>query len=103
MGNDSDANKEKEKDSKGKRKVTIATKDSYTRVTTISNTTDKPNTQTKPTMEDIPQSPIQNPQVHNIHTTVDNKIVDGKYVRTETQVEEARKEDMKQHVEAIKQ
>ncbi|KAL6732262.1 hypothetical protein Aduo_003039 [Ancylostoma duodenale] len=88
-----------------KRKVTVYTRDSYDRVETVTQSSSTPSAlkQTPGFEKDQPRSPIVNPQVHNVNTTVDNKIVDGQYVRTEKQVEKAMKENFKQHVEEIKQ
>ncbi|RCN34401.1 hypothetical protein ANCCAN_19764 [Ancylostoma caninum] len=93
------------KTSPNKRKVTVYTRDTYDRVQTVTQSSSTPTAlkQAPAFKDDQPRSPILNPQVHNVKTTVDNKIVDGQYVRTEKQVETAMKENYKQQVEEIKQ
>ncbi|EYC12985.1 hypothetical protein Y032_0045g1201 [Ancylostoma ceylanicum] len=87
-----------------KRKVTVYTKDTYNRVETITQSSPSPQAVSQVPMlqKDEKLSPIMNPQVHNVNTTVDNKVVDGQFVRTEKQVEEAMKENLKQRVEEVK-
>ncbi|CAJ0596145.1 unnamed protein product [Cylicocyclus nassatus] len=92
-----------DQDGKPKRKVSVYSKDTYNRVETVTLTNDKPNADQKVFQNNEKLSPIVNPQTHDVHTVVGNKVIDGKYVHTEKQEEQAAKELYKEKVEPIKQ
>ncbi|VDM71725.1 unnamed protein product [Strongylus vulgaris] len=89
-------------DGEPQRKISVYSKDTYNRVETVSVTNDQPNADQRVLQQTEKLSPIVNPQTHDVHTIVGNKIVDGKYVHTEKQEEQAMKEAYKETIEPMK-
>ncbi|PIO68736.1 hypothetical protein TELCIR_09466 [Teladorsagia circumcincta] len=91
----------------GKKRVVVYTRETYDRKIEVSRTTQKPEADNGESMlpKDRPPilPPFPNAQVHTENTKVDNKVVDGKFVRTETFTEHMMKEDKKNRVEPVGQ
>ncbi|KAK5977549.1 hypothetical protein GCK32_015545 [Trichostrongylus colubriformis] len=88
----------------GKRRTVVYTRETYDRKIEVSRTTEKPE-EPKESLLPVDRPPIlppfPNAQVHTENTKVDNKVVDGKFVRTETFTEHMMKEDKKARVEPV--
>lgn len=89
----------------GQRRIHVYTKETYDRKIEVTRTTSKPDDNKGPL---IPANrppimpPFNDAQVHTSSQNADTKIVDGKYVRTETFQEHLMKEDNKDKVEPAK-
>ncbi|KHJ85174.1 hypothetical protein OESDEN_15104 [Oesophagostomum dentatum] len=90
--------------SKSKRKVSTYVSESYNRVEKVKLTSPTTNDKTKPILKSTrKKNPILNPQVHEVLTSVEDKILDGKLVRIEKQEEQAMKTAYNERIEEIKQ
>ncbi|WKX91976.1 hypothetical protein Q1695_010202 [Nippostrongylus brasiliensis] len=94
------------KEGDGKRRFVIYQKETYDRKIAVSRTTPNPEEPKEPllTLDRPPIVPrIENPQVHTSGQNVENKVVDGQHVRTETFVEHMEREDKKEGLEPVAQ
>ncbi|XGW24479.1 hypothetical protein V3C99_006139, partial [Haemonchus contortus] len=89
---------------KGMKTVAVYKKETYDRKVEVTRTATNPYTSSESLLPRDSQPilpPLENPQVHTADTKVDNKVVDGKFVHTETMTEHMMKEDNKQNVAQI--